>query len=1123
MTKTGGTKRRSTPSPNQGHGNFVHNRKRQQKKRVKRVSWRDERIEGMSVSDMPEFTDPAILVVREMVKIRYTKEELIVLRESPFSKKKPDTFDVNDVPTSMLDPDRWNIDKKKSDAPTENGLRGDGPEHRRRPGDPRERLRKENDGIVLSPQRRSFNSGCFVPVRETSRSNRPHSPLGGKNEASHMSVREIQTSNTRRIGSGRILRLTCDFGDKSEQSDGDFGFSRSQQQRGGERDDKYDRRSFGRDFEITRDRESGGGGKEGGRRNGHFERRRISDNREQEEPEWFSGGPVSQNDTIELRGFDDADKPGAKKKVAPSRVKRAKDWSKKKSEPQTVVPEEKNEAKEPAGRSTPAPQSSAEPEAPQQQTKAAEPGTETAKEEENKANNKSGAEENDHSFNFDEILKCDTFPGLLSNGVGADGDNMQSRFSRWFKQESPEKAAESRRSSLQDDHHIIKDLLNDIQGETNVSIPGDSEAYFAPISPAGNTGGVIGGKRSGGAQSQPINIMEMLQRGKNQGEAAKQPAQFAGKILNLDELEAKMRQNADLNASMPQKHQQQKPDEEMTAAFKKLLAQAQTGGHAMISNGPINKTQPMSLLEVSIRLMFPKMLSHSQQQDEAARMGANPHLITGNQGMTGLHHHAADLTIKLQAQLQQKQQMDMLNKLINATTVHPQHMRASPLHEMGLQQSRELLNRPEAQAILQGLKRGEITTQHLYQQLANPALQPRHREMLVTILKMQGGAAATPAPGYGPSPRVLSPVPPPHHMFQQQQQLRVSPAAAQRLLRISYFGYKSEYPHAMHQRIPSPRELQVHTQNILQRALIKKKLEEQQENYRKKQELQRGQSPSAPSGSQGPAKSVSSPTPLAFTPTSVLRKMTAEKDEGKENKMSNDAKVPPGRPLTGMRPQPPQPQAQQQQQWNAPFSSMKQAGRPIVKANTNYPAQTAEQFFSQQQQRQQRMFPQQQQQPQVPQHKPSHFGSSAGPGGPQTQYNSQQYLSNQQSFAQQLTQQQLRAQHQHRPSNNTSQQQQQQQTGFQQQQPQQGGQQMGASWQQFFSSQQANRNSNLLGRGGMADSGDLSPTANQLARWFSPDLLERARGGELPSTAGLAQHALSLEEIERQTAPPVHN
>lgn len=85
----------------------------------------------------------------------------------------------------------------------------------------------------------------------------------------------------------------------------------------------------------------------------------------------------------------------------------------------------------------------------------------------------------------------------------------------------------------------------------------------------------------------------------------------------------------------------------------------------------------------------------------------------------------------------------------------------------------------------------------------------------------------------------------------------------------------------MHQRIPSPRELQVHTQNILQRALIKKKLEEQQENFRKKQEMQqRGQSPS---GGATAAKSVSSPTPLAFTPTSVLRKMTAEKEDGEQN------------------------------------------------------------------------------------------------------------------------------------------------------------------------------------------------------------------------------------------------
>lgn len=70
------------------------------------------------------------------------------------------------------------------------------------------------------------------------------------------------------------------------------------------------------------------------------------------------------------------------------------------------------------------------------------------------------------------------------------------------------------------------------------------------------------------------------------------------------------------------------------------------------------------------------------------------------------------------------------------------------------------------------MKRGDITPQHLYQQLAaNPAMQPRHRELLLAILKLHGNGSA----GMGPSPRVLSPVPP-HPLFQQQQQqLRVSP------------------------------------------------------------------------------------------------------------------------------------------------------------------------------------------------------------------------------------------------------------------------------------------------------------------------------------------------------------
>lgn len=86
-------------------------------------------------------------------------------------------------------------------------------------------------------------------------------------------------------------------------------------------------------------------------------------------------------------------------------------------------------------------------------------------------------------------------------------------------------------------------------------------------------------------------------------------------------------------------------------------------------------------------------------------------------------------------------------------------------------------------------------------------------------------------------------------------------------------------------RIPSPRELQQHTQTIMQTALIRKKLQEQSENFRRRQEQlmkEHQQMPNNGIGGGGGHQQqqqpkMSSPTPaaLAFTPTSVLRKMTA--------------------------------------------------------------------------------------------------------------------------------------------------------------------------------------------------------------------------------------------------------
>jgi hypothetical protein len=164
------------------------------------------------------------------------------------------------------------------------------------------------------------------------------------------------------------------------------------------------------------------------------------------------------------------------------------------------------------------------------------------------------------------------------------------------------------------------------------------------------------------------------------------------------------------------------------------------------------------------------------------------------------------------------------------------------------------------------------------------------------------------------------------------------------LIRFIYTG--------MPQRIPSPRELQYHTQSIMQNALIRKKLEEQRENFRKRQEQEKQESAKknqqdsvptiAASSSSGDLSDQSNiqvtttapsqaaqedsmknsqmespikksivpaiaqhqiqrqhaPSPNIFTPTSVLRKMTAEKenDAGKISGRIDESKK---KPITG--------------------------------------------------------------------------------------------------------------------------------------------------------------------------------------------------------------------------------
>ncbi|KPI99085.1 hypothetical protein RR46_10403 [Papilio xuthus] len=198
----------------------------------------------------------------------------------------------------------------------------------------------------------------------------------------------------------------------------------------------------------------------------------------------------------------------------------------------------------------------------------------------------------------------------------------------------------------------------------------------------------------------------------------------------------------------------------------------------------------------------------------------------------------------------------------------------------------------------------------------------------------------------------------------------------------------------------------------MQGALIKKKLEEQRENYRRRHDPHHKQ-----------------PTPISFTPTSVLRKMTADKE----------AEAP------SPKQQPPQP-------WAQP-PKMPQ-GRPIVKGNQSGAATAP---FGQ------------------PEYAPHH-------------YLGQQQMAGVRAFPQPAPRQQYAA-------------------GA-------GGRTSAPTTLQQLLLQSRQRSLNELGAGGAgagAGGGD-----NQLARWFSPELLARASAGKLPSVH--VPNAVALEDLERHQA-----
>ncbi|XP_076209390.1 eukaryotic translation initiation factor 4E transporter isoform X3 [Aptenodytes patagonicus] len=334
---------------------------------------------------------------------RYTKEELLDIKERPYSKQRPSCLSEKYDSDGVWDPEKWHASLYPSSGRTspvesfKKDLDSDRTSLMRRIVDPRERVKEDDLDVVLSPQRRSFGGGCHVTAAISSR--RAGSPLEKENDG-------VRVIGGRRIGSGRIIS-SRNFDKDHRGGEKDIRDSRDARDRDRDRDykDKRFRREFGDSKRV-------------------FGERRRNDSYTEEEPEWFSAGPTSQSETIELTGFDDKileeDHKGRK------RTRRRTASLKEGIECNGGVAEE-DEVQTVLANETPADQ-----EVPREAVlQEPAPG----------------------EFDFNEFFNLDkSVPGLASmiEDVLGEGSVSASRFSRWFS--NPSRSG-SRSSSLRSTPH----------------------------------------------------------------------------------------------------------------------------------------------------------------------------------------------------------------------------------------------------------------------------------------------------------------------------------------------------------------------------------------------------------------------------------------------------------------------------------------------------------------------------------------------------------------------------------------------------------------------------------------------------------------------------------------------
>jgi len=452
--------------------------------------------------------------------------------------------------------------------------------------------------------------------------------------------------------------------------------------------------------------------------------------------------------------------------------------------------------------------------------------------------------------------------------------------------------------------------------QTSIKIPspGDPSACFAPVSPAAKT------ENPPLPSSQPdmaINpIMEMLRSGnaKNESELlggqTPPPLPQMSEAKTAAELEASIKQKLGFprndqslpssssypSAAEPRKMspQPQQSDAGEMSAFKKFAAMMQGSNGLEKENG--NTSQPND--------MNHHQQAHQGQDQHGGVGGHHHHHQQQHHGHPGPHPQSIQRGPVIRPSpipANAPTEHDILSEM---TPMRPQHPEGAfpprmqhPGPPGGIQPSRDyvlmmaarrhlipdLLKTPEAVSLQTAVQnQGMNMLNTILYQFVYGQMEPQRREILLQVIKCYQMKGA-----FGPqfsNPQFANP----HFLNIQGSVSPTSPTPSGGNGKSNVTtggngtggGNLSVSPLPGRDRNPSPQEIAIHTQQIMQNALIKRKLEEQKEKaarQRQHQEIVDRRSTDSPS--------------FAFTPTSVMKKMTADRRDSDPKPVIPELKV----------------------------------------------------------------------------------------------------------------------------------------------------------------------------------------------------------------------------------------